>query len=64
MFPNWTGWKTVKAVLFVLGGLVPTIVPSEYQHLAAVIVGAVGSIVVVLSGTSAGPVVLSKGGSS
>ena len=60
MFPNWTGWKTVKAILFVLGGLVPTVLPAQYQQVAAAIVGAVGSIVVVLSGTNAGPAMAVK----
>ena len=55
MFPNWTGWKTVKTALFILGGLAPTVVPAQYQALAAALIGGIGSIVVVLSGTSAGP---------
>ncbi len=60
MFPNWTGWKTVKTLLFLVGGLVPTVVPEQYQALAAAVVGAIGSIVVVLSGTSIGPAMAAK----
>ena len=60
MFPNWTGWKTVKTLLFLVGGLVPTVVPEQYKALAAAVVGAIGSIVVVLSGTSIGPAMAAK----
>ena len=60
MFPNWTGWKTVKGLLFVLGGLVPVLVPASYQALASGIVAAVGSVVVILSGTNAGPAMAAK----
>ena len=60
MFPTWTGWKTVKTLLFLVGGLVPTVVPEQYQALAAAVVGAIGSIVVVLSGTSIGPAMAAK----
>ena len=60
MFPNWTGWKTVKTLLFLVGGLVPTVVPEQYQALAAAVVGAIGSIIVVLSGTSIGPAMAAK----
>ena len=60
MFPNWTGWKTVKTLLFLVGGLVPTVVPEQYQALAAAVVGAIVSIVVVLSGTSIGPAMAAK----
>lgn len=61
MFPNWSGWKTVKALLYVAGGLV-TVVPSQWQTLYAAVVAAVGSIVVVLSGTSLGPQLVKGGG--
>jgi hypothetical protein len=56
MFPNWTGWKTVKVGLFVLGGFIP-LVPAQYQTLASTALAALGSVVVVLSGTSVGPTV-------
>jgi hypothetical protein len=56
MFPNWTGWKTVKALLYVAGGFV-AIVPTEYRVLYSTVVAAVGSLVVVLSGTALGPTV-------
>lgn len=58
MFPNWTGWKTVKAILFVATGLVPAVVPAAWQQLAAAVIAGVGGVVVVLSGTSAGPKVV------
>ncbi len=60
MFPNWTGWKTVKALLFVAGGVLPSVLPSQYQALAAAIVAGIGGVVVVLSGTSIGPAMAAK----
>lgn len=59
MFPNWTGWKTVKALLFVASGFV-SVVPTQYQTIYSAVVAAVGSIVVVLSGTNAGPAMVHK----
>jgi hypothetical protein len=56
MFPNWTGWKTVKGLLFVATGLV-TLVPEQYRALYSAVLAGVGSVVVVLSGTALGPVV-------
>ena len=56
MFPNWTGWKTVKALLFVAGGFIP-LVPTTYQTLANVTLAAIGTIVVTLSGSPIGPTV-------
>lgn len=60
MFPNWTGWKTVKALLFVAAGVVPSLVPAQYQAIASAVLGGIGSIVVVLSGTNAGPAMAVK----
>lgn len=60
MFPNWTGWKTVKTLLFVAAGIVPSLVPSQYQALASAILGGIGSVVVVLSGTNSGPAMAAK----
>ena len=59
IFPNWTGWKTVKAVLFVAGGLVP-LLPEQYRTIASAVVAAIGSLVVALSGTNAGPPMLAQ----
>jgi len=59
MFPNWTGWKTIKTILFVATGFV-TLVPQQYQQLVSVSLAAIGSIVVVLSGTNAGPAMAAK----
>jgi hypothetical protein len=56
-FQNWTGWKTVKMILFLLTGLVP-IVPAQYQTLASEVLAALGTIVVTLSGTNLGPTVV------
>lgn len=56
MFPNWSHWKTVKGLLFAAVGFTG-MVPQSYQQLYTVILGAVGSVVVVLSGTSIGPTV-------
>ena len=59
MFPNWTGWKTVKTILFVATGFV-SLIPAQYQTLYSTVVAAVGSIVVVLSGTNVGPAMAPK----
>lgn len=59
MFPNWTGWKTVKILLFILTGFA-TLVPEAWRPLYTTTLAAVGSIVVVLSGTPMGPSVVGK----
>jgi len=69
MFPNWTGWKTVKAALFVLiaiDGWLMTVsdfgpATVQYAKLAAGLLGTIGTIVVTLSGTNAGPAVMKVG---
>jgi|SRR6185312_10987719 len=66
MFPNWTGWKTVKAVLFVLVALdgwamtVNEFGPAVlmYAKITAGLLGTLGTVVVGLSGTDAGPTVV------
>ena len=59
MFPNWTGWKTTKSILFALTALAG-IVPAQYQTAYSAIIGSVGVVVVFLSGTSAGPAMAEK----
>lgn len=64
MFPNWTGWKTVKLVLGVVGAAAGG-VAAQYAGSAlgtdASIVGSVDasllSFVVIFSGTALGPTV-------
>ena len=65
MFPNWTGWKTVKLILSILtacaGAITSASLPAapatvlEAGTVATTILGILTSIVVVLSGTAAGP---------
>jgi hypothetical protein len=63
MFPNWTGWKTVKALLFSAVTIDGVFVASNafsqtITHDAAIVslfLGAAGVIVTTLSGTNAGP---------
>ena len=61
MFPNWTGWKTVKLVLATLAAAAGGIGAAGLGGVStdAVIVGTVLSaltgVVVVFSGTAAGP---------
>ena len=59
MFPNWSGWKTVKTLLFIATGFV-ALVPQNYQTLYSTVLAAVGSVVVALSGTSVGPALAEK----
>lgn len=73
--PNWTGWKTVKLVLTVVGGLATTFATtsafdalgpavSATVHSVASTVGQLDAtalaVVIFLSGTSAGPTVQKK----
>ena len=60
MFANWSHWKTLKTILFTLVALVPTVVPAQYQSTATAIVGVVGALVVLLSGTPLGPTMASN----
>ena len=59
MFPNWSGWKTVQGALFAASALV-ALVPTQYQTLYSTVLGSVGAVVVVLSGTSVGPALVQK----
>ncbi len=71
LLPNWTGWKTVKLTLFLLTTMVGAVATAQlpadapasiltYSHYAQTVLGILGSIVVVMSGSSMGPVVLAK----
>jgi hypothetical protein len=60
LFPNWTGWKTVKLGLGLSATLVATlaaagVVPANVAEIVATVDGALLSLVVTLSGTNAGP---------
>jgi hypothetical protein len=55
LFPNWSGWKTVKLVLAAATALSPTVVPGTYQALVASVLSGVLGVVVILSGTGLGP---------
>jgi hypothetical protein len=65
MFPNWTGWKTVKLVLSLGATLVGSlaaagVISPEIAHVAGITDGALLSIVIALSGTNAGPAMAAK----
>lgn len=60
MFPNWSGWKTVKLLLSVVGGLVGTlatagVLPENVASVIAAVDGTLLTLVVTLSGTAMGP---------
>jgi hypothetical protein len=64
MFPNWSGWKTVKLVLFVLGTVDGALIANaanepaslvNVANVAVTVLGVVGTLVVALSGTAVGP---------
>lgn len=64
MFPNWTGWKTVKAILGVIataaGSVATADQGTEVGNIASIVATMAGALVVVvvaLSGTSMGPTV-------
>jgi hypothetical protein len=59
MFPNWTGWKTTKSILFALSALAG-VVPAQYQTAYTAVIGSIGVVVVFLSGTNAGPAMAGK----
>lgn len=71
MFPNWTGWKSIKALLFSLvtlnGVLMTASVFSaatvRYAMVASLFFGAAGTIVTTLSGTAAGPMLARRAAS-
>lgn len=63
MFPNWTGWKSIKALLFslvTLNGVLMTanvfsVATMHDAMIASLFLGAAGTIVTTLSGTAMGP---------
>jgi hypothetical protein len=64
MFPNWTGWKTVKLALFLAGTLDGAVIANaanepatlvSVANVAVTVLGVLGTLVVALSGTSVGP---------
>jgi hypothetical protein len=55
MFPNWSGWKTVKLLLVSLTGLAPVVTPPAYVALVTAVLSGITGVVVVLSGTAVGP---------
>ena len=64
IFPNWTGWKTTKLVLSILSagaagvatGNISAAVTQD-ATIVGTLLGTMLTIVVVASGTSAGPTV-------
>jgi hypothetical protein len=65
MFPNWTGWKTVKQVLAILGTVAASLSAANQgtqtgniASIVGVIVGALSTVVIALSGTALGPTVV------
>jgi hypothetical protein len=68
MFPNWSGWKTVKLALTGIGIAASAIAASSSMGAAVqaiastvgAIDGSVLAVVVVLSGTSMGPALVRK----
>jgi hypothetical protein len=65
MFPNWSGWKTVKIVLFFLGGATGTsglagMLPVKYAMIVGTILSTLGILVVALSGSKVGPMLARK----
>jgi hypothetical protein len=59
MFPNWTGWKTVKLILAVLSAG-SSALPAPYNVDVGTVLSAVLAVVVILSGTNAGPAMAAK----
>lgn len=64
MFPNWSGWKTVKLGLFVLGTVDGALIANaaneqaslvNVANVAVTVLGVLGTLVVALSGTAVGP---------
>jgi hypothetical protein len=68
MLPNWTGWKTVKLILAILTTCAGAVASSpgmpaavvQAATIATTLLGIATSIVVVLSGTAAGPAVVAN----
>ena len=67
MFPNWTGWKTVKLVLSILSagaagvatGNISAVVTQD-ATIAGTILGTFLTLVVIASGTNVGPAMAPK----
>ena len=60
IFPNWTGWKTVKLVLSLGATLVGTlaaagVITPDLAHTIGIVDGALLSMVIAVSGTVIGP---------
>lgn len=67
MFPNWTGWHTIKIALASLttfaGGLVagfPGTVTAHDAGVAVILLGAITGAVVTASGSSSGPALAAR----
>jgi hypothetical protein len=67
MFPNWTGWKTIKLVLAIIAGAASGVAAGHVSdaitsasNMIGTIDGVLLSLVVVLSGTSMGPAVVGR----
>ena len=63
LFPNWTGWKTVKLVLSLAGSFVGAltasgVIPSTLGADISGTLAAFVALVVAISGTNAGPPML------
>jgi hypothetical protein len=67
IFPNWTGWKTIKALLGAVAAIAASlgaggvITPQLALEISGV-AGALVTLVVTLSGTAAGPTMLVQRG--
>jgi len=67
MFPNWTGWKTIKLILAAVaaasGGVATAHLPDSLTSIANTVTtldGVALSVVVILSGTTMGPAVVGR----
>jgi hypothetical protein len=60
MFPNWSGWKTLKLALVTITGLVPAVVPAPDLALVVSVLAGITGVVVVLSGSAVGPTLVRK----
>jgi hypothetical protein len=63
MFPNWSGWKTVKLALFLAGTVDGALIANaanepaslvNVANVAVTVLGVLGTLVVALSGTAIG----------
>lgn len=67
MFPNWTGWKTVKFVLGIVATSAGAVAAANQgttvgnvANIISTVDGSLMMLVVLLSGTNVGPVVVKK----